>query len=400
MQTTTNLGLKKPDTEDFYNVQDMNDNLDIIDEKMQEVFLRGNEVKEGLVSKLVAMDIEADTSETFEELFDKMDDISTGVDTSGDTVVEGALLEGYTAHNANQDQITGTLPDKTDTANYSATASLDSTNSRLKMKIPALGRYGTSNYLYAAYSAIASLIGLTAAKLVKGNTILGITGNSNNIDTSSADAAASDIVSGKKAGVDGEIITGILPDASGSTVEASAVSQDDTYTYLDIPTTARYDTSSKIKTLNSNLGGKGRLIPIMTSTTQDGITVSCDGEQDSVNYPLLNAFDGLTSTHFRTLSSNLPHYIEFDFTKETLVTHILVAPYSPLNELKLFNYAFQIYENSEWVDVAIGACGNLVPTNLTQKYTKFRISITSAVHATNSRTYAYISQIQLFEFGE
>lgn len=33
MQTTKNLGLKKPEPEDFYNVQDQNTNMDIIDEE-------------------------------------------------------------------------------------------------------------------------------------------------------------------------------------------------------------------------------------------------------------------------------------------------------------------------------------------------------------------------------
>jgi hypothetical protein len=31
MTTTTNLNLKKPDADDFYNVEDMNDNSDVLD---------------------------------------------------------------------------------------------------------------------------------------------------------------------------------------------------------------------------------------------------------------------------------------------------------------------------------------------------------------------------------
>lgn len=38
--------------------------------------------------------------------------ITTGVDTSADTVVASALLSGYTAHNAAGDPITGTIPSK------------------------------------------------------------------------------------------------------------------------------------------------------------------------------------------------------------------------------------------------------------------------------------------------
>jgi len=36
MKTTTNFGLKKPDENDFYNVTDQNDNMDVIDRVMQE----------------------------------------------------------------------------------------------------------------------------------------------------------------------------------------------------------------------------------------------------------------------------------------------------------------------------------------------------------------------------
>lgn len=37
MKTTENLGLKKPDVDDFYNIDDQNDNMDIIDEKMRQL---------------------------------------------------------------------------------------------------------------------------------------------------------------------------------------------------------------------------------------------------------------------------------------------------------------------------------------------------------------------------
>lgn len=37
MKNTTNYGLKKPESTDFYNVDDMNENMDIIDEKLKEL---------------------------------------------------------------------------------------------------------------------------------------------------------------------------------------------------------------------------------------------------------------------------------------------------------------------------------------------------------------------------
>ena len=182
--------------------------ISIIQKRLDEVFQIGSENKGQLVENLTALGITASANETWETLLDK---VLLLMNTSNDTVTAEVLLNGYTAHNAAGKKITGTLADKTDTTDHSADASLDITNKRLKLKVPVLGKYGTSNYLYAAFSIIANLIGLTAAKLVKGNTILGITGNDNNMDTSGADAAAGNILSGKKAAVKGALITGLMP---------------------------------------------------------------------------------------------------------------------------------------------------------------------------------------------
>lgn len=96
--------------------------------------------------------------------------------TKKGTAVAADVLTGKTFTNSQGVALSGSMVNKTGTAAVSATASLDSTNSRLKMTIPATGKYNTSNYLYSAYSTIRSLIGLTAEKIVKGNTILGLAG--------------------------------------------------------------------------------------------------------------------------------------------------------------------------------------------------------------------------------
>lgn len=71
-------------------------------------------------------------------------------------------------------------------------------------------------------------------------------------------AGLKDVVAGKTfnsatAGVDK---TGALLDKRGTTVDAAAVDQDDTYTYFTVPTEAVYDAKSKLRTLSSNLSGK------------------------------------------------------------------------------------------------------------------------------------------------
>ena len=99
------------------------------------------------------------------------------------------LVAGTTAVTSDSDDeaINGGLADKNDTT-QEAKATLDTTNSRLQMTIPALGRYNTNSKLYAAFSAIASLIGLTAAKLIGGNTVLGVAGTGLNDATISGTA--------------------------------------------------------------------------------------------------------------------------------------------------------------------------------------------------------------------
>ena len=168
---------------------------------------------------------------------------------------QGDVLSGRTFNSATAGIAkAGTLADKTGAADYSATASLDNTNGRIKLQVPAVGKYGTGNYLYAAFATIASLIGLTASKLVKGYTILGITGNSANVDTSAGNAAASQILSGKKAYVGGNLVTGSMLDKSGTTVTAGSVTQDSSYTYFGVPSSGYYSTGSKLRALNSNIG--------------------------------------------------------------------------------------------------------------------------------------------------
>lgn len=188
-----------------------------------------------------------------EEILTAVNAVQNLFKTSGEaTATASDIVAPKTAYNGTT-LITGTIADKTGTSEYAATASIDNTNKKIKMQVPAAGKYGTKNYLYQSFSNIASLIGLTASKLVKNNTVLGITGNSSNMDTSGCDAAAAQILSGKKAGVKGNVVTGTMVNRAGTTVQAAAVTQDDDNTYFAVPEAAYYDKNSKIATANSNL---------------------------------------------------------------------------------------------------------------------------------------------------
>lgn len=75
---------------------------------VNEVFQLGGEKKAQLVENLTAMGVQASTSDTWDELLEKILDMT---DTSGDTVTAPVLLTGYTAHDASGEQISGDMPE-------------------------------------------------------------------------------------------------------------------------------------------------------------------------------------------------------------------------------------------------------------------------------------------------
>lgn len=93
-------------------------------------------------------------------------------------------------------------------------------------------------------------------------------------------AALTHVLAGKTfssatAGVDK---TGKMANKAGTTVKASAVSQDDNNTYLTIPAAGYYDTTSKVYTENSNLSKQISFKKLHSSAQDSGITnVSVSG---------------------------------------------------------------------------------------------------------------------------
>jgi hypothetical protein len=66
---------------------------------------------------------------------------------------------------------------------------------------------------------------LISANIRAGVTIFGVAGNSNVIDTSTADASAGEVLVGKKVGVDGAILTGTMPNRGAVTITPGATDQ-------------------------------------------------------------------------------------------------------------------------------------------------------------------------------
>ena len=141
------------------------------------------------------------------------DDTNTilGTFTGDANATASDILSGKSAYVRGL-KINGNIPDNTGVPK--AIQWCRDYNGRFEVAVD-LGYYGCSwnenSYEYLAYSQVASAIGLTAGKIIKGNTILGIAGTGQTgVDTSDANATASDILSGKSAYVKGRKISGSI----------------------------------------------------------------------------------------------------------------------------------------------------------------------------------------------
>ncbi|MCD8365792.1 MAG: hypothetical protein LUC83_08305 [Clostridiales bacterium] len=217
-----------------------------------------------------------------------------GTFSSGGTATEEDILEGKTASVGGKD-VVGTMADKSGTTT-SATASLDTSNSRLRMKIPTTAKHDTSSYLYATYSAIRTLIGLTASVIATGPTLVGIEGTY----TGLGDASASDVLTGKTFSTASlSNASGTMADKTGTTQEADiSIDSDNDRVQMKIPATGKYNTSSY---LYAAFSGIRSLIGLTASVIATGTTVlGLEGTYKGLGDA--SASDVLTGKTFSTAS--------------------------------------------------------------------------------------------------
>lgn len=151
------------------------------------------------------------------------------VDTSTGTAVAKDIRNSKKAY-VNGSLVTGTLQTLTEINPSATTSTVSEESLNLKITAPNVNEGivdSTSTViLEATKNKVAEAIGLTANKIVKGNTILGITGNANNVDTTDGNAVANNIESGKVAFVDGAKVVGNIPAVSTLNKTESTVTKD------------------------------------------------------------------------------------------------------------------------------------------------------------------------------
>mgnify|MGYP005801733215 CR=1 FL=1 len=156
---------------------------------------------------------------------------SGGAKSDDTNVTKEYVLAGRTYIGSDTDDEigTGTMPDKAGTT-QSASGSVDSTSKRVQLTIPSLGRYSTTSKVYISYSSLASLIGLTAAKLWPNNTILGITSNKQTMGGRTITPSLSQqTVSCSGKAMTGNIIVGAIPNQRGSSQYAGGWGESGNY---------------------------------------------------------------------------------------------------------------------------------------------------------------------------
>ena len=130
---------------------------------------------------------------------------------------------------------------------YSATASYDSNNNRIRMRIPAAAYYNTYNYLYANGSAFGDS---TPGKVLEGNTFTSSSGINQ---------------------------TGTLTN-NGNTTQSATASFDSTNNRIQmtIPANGYYNTSSKLYSAGTNFGDAtaGKVLTGNTFTSNSGLKIN------------------------------------------------------------------------------------------------------------------------------
>lgn len=159
-----------------------------------------------------------------------------GSSTSDDcTATKAQVLEGYTAITSDSDDEAeeGTMPNR---GNQQKATSVTTGNNNMYFRTPA-GYYSTTGSeesdkpeVYAPYADVAAKGGVTSAKLLAGQSALGVNGEA----TNDANAVASDMASGKSGYVKGKKVNGSLAVYGAGATKAPSGWSDSDKVYFSI----------------------------------------------------------------------------------------------------------------------------------------------------------------------
>lgn len=208
--------------------------------------------------KLITGDVKVSTKGTLQSQIDEMstkvDDCFTSVSDGKKAVASAITDKGVTtAQNAEFATMAANVRKiKTNPSLQTKTVTLDTSNTTQTLT-PDSGYDGLSQVKASITTQTKSVNLSTSQQVVKpdsGKVLSQVT-----VPAVTGSAGLKDVVTGKtfNSATAGVGKTGTLPDKRGTTVDATAVNQDDTYTYFTVPTEAVYDAKSKLRTLSSNL---------------------------------------------------------------------------------------------------------------------------------------------------
>lgn len=148
------------------------DKLDGLDAKVNDCFQSVSDGKKLIASAITDKKQPTDANATFSTMANNIKKISTGSGTA--TAADVLSGKTFTSSTAEGEQ-TGSM------TQYSGSyvtngVTLNTDNKHVRLDIPHKGYFTTNAKIYTSYSKIANLVGLTADKIIKGNTILGISG--------------------------------------------------------------------------------------------------------------------------------------------------------------------------------------------------------------------------------
>lgn len=167
-QTGNTLGAKE--------LNEMGQEFNALSQEVAETKKSVSDGKALLAAAITLKKVATSATDTFAKMAANIKLIKTGAGSA----TPGDVLAGKTFSSDAGEELSGTMVDYGGQWLQSA-ASLDGTNKVLLLAVSGTGRYNSASRLYAAYSTIASLIGLTSAKLWPGASMLGVTSSNSSM---------------------------------------------------------------------------------------------------------------------------------------------------------------------------------------------------------------------------